>query len=106
MAAGDYSTLYQWGVSSKATATSFGGPQAVAYTASGTLWGTPAEQVDAVDETRQKAERQITRAEIRIRNYPTIKPLDRLTDDLNRVWLVKNCYRGEVEIVCTVEQET
>jgi hypothetical protein len=105
MDAGAYSIPFVWSVYALGSADNFG-EKPRGYTAGGTLWGTPAENVNANSEVKQQGEKQITRATIRVRNFPTVKPLDKLTDDLARVWRVVNTVRGDNEIICDVEIDT
>lgn len=105
MRAGEYSEFYAWSVRSLATADGYS-EKPDAYTASGNLWGTPAEDTTSGTETQSESEQQVTTATIRLRNYPTVKPLDRLTDSLGRVWRINHHYRGANETVCDVRIDT
>ena len=100
MDAGNYPSVMAWASHSYATADSFGA-KADQWADTGVrLWA----DVDAISsnlETVMDDRRATVRATIRVRNYPDVRPKDRLT------WLkwaetyqVESVHRGKNEIVC------
>lgn len=100
--AGDYQTRLQWMKRTKSTADGYGDRKATdIYPSQGWLW-CAIEDVAANRESRKEGERQVTSANVRLRNYPAIVAGDRLAGE--HVWTVLTVTEGDNETICEVER--
>ena len=99
--AATYNRRFAWSVRSLGGPNTFGKKPDV-YTPSGYLWGA---FEDHTSGTRRfmETDQADPRATVRLRNYPTVRPLDRLTDEqFGDVWEVREVRRGDNELVLEV----
>ncbi|QEL18533.1 hypothetical protein [Limnoglobus roseus] len=102
MPATNYPDLFAWGVYSRSPDT-FGDPKPNEHwRACGKLRGR-LETRTATQETRFEGVRQVDRTTIYLRQYLSVKPLDRLTDtQWGDVWTVETARRGDNETIVDV----
>lgn len=102
MAAGQYSTRFEWFQFALGEADSFG-QRADSFNSQGFLWGALEDVATGEAEklTRQTATLTAT---IRLRNYPELAARDALDDADGTRWFVHAVRYGENETVCEVEE--
>lgn len=103
MKAGDYRDRLEWLKRTRATKDGFGAPVET-YPSQGYLW-CAVEEVTANRESVKDAQRQVTTATIRVRNFPAIGPGDRLSGG-GFVWSVLTAVAGDNETTCEVDDVT
>lgn len=97
--AADYPIRFLWRRHSFGPTGEVGDPTDV-YTAPAPLWGGYRTDRAGSIVTVLDAETQETRATVRVRNYPDVKPLDTITDQVSgEVWRVDTVIRGRNELV-------
>ena len=107
--AGEYDARLEWRRKAAGAKDTFGerpqtaAPVLTSYDVLGHLWAA-VEGLSAGEESRLDAKRQVTRATVRVRNWPAVRPRDELYDpEWDQVWRVVSVRRGDNELVADVE---
>lgn len=101
---GIYSTKMEWLQASRESDGTTGA-QKKTYASGGYLWSFLGGQQGAIEQTDQfGAVRLVVTAEARIRQYPDVKPIDRLRDtEWDETYQVVGVRRGDNEIIVDLE---
>jgi hypothetical protein len=103
MAAGGYPDRFERLVYTRGNRDGFGDVKPnITYPPGGYLWGHLGEAFAGREEVLE-SERNRVRAEIRLRNYPDVKPLDRLVSvEWEETYQVETVRRGDNELILDV----
>jgi hypothetical protein len=102
-AAGTYNTRLAWLKKQTGTPDGFG-EKPKTHPSAGYLWGA-VEDVAGGRQTRKEGERMVVSGVIRLRNYPGVRPGDKLRDDgRGDEWEVMTAVKLDNETYCEVER--